>query len=952
MGRKIAADVLDSRLRDWTITDDGSQKIQGPIRTWPAPILPPNDATPATYKANEALTRSGLPDAYAFLRGKIDRPKVVEDFEGVEGPPPMPAYADAMGMVHEARGIPQYRTVPEPLGSFANDIPGVDRYQVGMLVSFLRRTDAGALDAWGGFTGHDCQGLYRSLDLDDAGMPAGWYDYFSQKEGEIIANLKKWGGAKFTPAHQKAIVDGFIAIRSHATDGSKWDHFNRVKPLTFQILQTVAGGPKYIWNQPTTQEQKVLNHIWFELENHVNSQGRGFIASIGSAIGSAASSVGSSVASVAKGIATPVAALVTSPIKLASDIASGKNVFESLKDTVKRDLSSAKEIAPYVQAAISVIPGVGQGVNAAIAAGSALAQGKPITEALVSGLKNALPGGPIAASAFDVAYAAARGQNLGDAALQALVNNAPGGAIGKQAAQAAIAVAKGQNIQQAALGAAKGVALGLLPSGTPESVKQLATNVASGQNVIQAATSALGSEAMARLSPIGKGILDNTGPQLIGQVTNALPAIVPTDVRMVAQSLLNNPTLRSLPIEEVSRRLGVSTNVIRDGMGSVLQAVQKSGGAQVPSLSMARDLAAKIPMGTSFDSAMSAFGSRAAPKSYSHNVAQQAARAARLRRAGAVFHALGARGLDCGALDPKNMPTIQQGSTGEAVVQWQKILGITADGKFGPNTKLVTQSFQKKNGLTADGIVGPRTWSAGLVTVITTTPPQTVPGTSIPVSVPPPTTTAPIIAKVMPTIRRGSTGPEVKVWQTFLQIPADGAFGPQTEDATRSFQTKNGLVADGIVGPKTWEKAMSGTSVPTAPPVSTPTGPIVVSTPPVNIPTPMGPIVLPPSTTSIPTQIPMPTGPISIPTPTGPISIPTPTGPIVVSPPPMPPNPPGQPPPPPPVTTSPPGMPPVVLPPPGTTPPSHGASTGLLIGGAVVLGALLLMGSGSSGKIV
>ena len=45
--------------------------------------------------------------------------------------------------------------------------------------------------------------------------------------------------------------------------------------------------------------------------------------------------------------------------------------------------------------------------------------------------------------------------------------------------------------------------------------------------------------------------------------------------------------------------------------------------------------------------------------------------------------------------------------------------------------------------------------------------------------------------------------------QSFLgAIDVDGIFGPQTEDAVKTFQKVRGLVVDGIVGPKTLE-AMS-----------------------------------------------------------------------------------------------------------------------------------------------
>jgi N-acetyl-anhydromuramyl-L-alanine amidase AmpD len=40
----------------------------------------------------------------------------------------------------------------------------------------------------------------------------------------------------------------------------------------------------------------------------------------------------------------------------------------------------------------------------------------------------------------------------------------------------------------------------------------------------------------------------------------------------------------------------------------------------------------------------------------------------------------------------------------------QRLLGVKADGKCGPNTDKVIKAFQEKNGLVADGVVGLNTW--------------------------------------------------------------------------------------------------------------------------------------------------------------------------------------------------------------------------------------------------
>lgn len=52
---------------------------------------------------------------------------------------------------------------------------------------------------------------------------------------------------------------------------------------------------------------------------------------------------------------------------------------------------------------------------------------------------------------------------------------------------------------------------------------------------------------------------------------------------------------------------------------------------------------------------------------------------------------------------------LQNGSSGDSVKQLQSLLGITSDGKFGPNTLAAVKAFQQKNGIPADGIVGPQT---------------------------------------------------------------------------------------------------------------------------------------------------------------------------------------------------------------------------------------------------
>lgn len=1109
---RLSADVLDSKADDWTITDDG--RDFGPTTSWPAPRIRADDRTPAVPETTVLRGIPGLPDAYGFLRMKVDpvdlprepnyAPNVAVDdammlFDGQSISQPSsnfptdkrdsrmggagdaamnidtdfparrsgggsPYGAGALranlstpvqecerniqwsprlvrrtirrgaGMLHSPpgavargngamisdagfrvdgrhgtsripdagllmggsrgvhmvgetggapietgalirdvaqgphislKGIPQYRTVPEPTVSLEEDWPGVDRYEAGILRRFLARTDAGALDGWRDVSGCECAGLLNGIVYDGPNHDAGSiYDNIGGTHRGVLATLKKAGGAKFTAADENALLDQIHNLMAHATDASKWDAFNIAKNFSIDLAHRVSGGTKF--------DAELQNH-WKGLEGTMPKGS--FLSNVGGAIGGAVTSVGKGAFSIAKGIATPVAALVTSPIKLTADIASGKNVFQSLKDTVKRDLQSVKDVAPYVQAAISVIPGVGAGVNAAISAGAALAQGQPITSAIVAGLKNALPGGPIAAQAFDTAYAIARGQNVGEAALQAAVNNLPGGPVAKQAAQTAIAVAKGQNLQQAALGLVKGavlsgdikipggdlatksafdiasgknvkdVAIGAASSAASpyvsSTIGQAAVDIAQGKSVKDVAIGAAKDNLMQfsrdKLSPFATGPMNSVGPRMLSTLkSGTLPTQLPREAQLVASALLKNPSLRSLSFSDVAQRLNVAPHVARAGAASVLQSVQRSGGSSIPMLTNANALEQKIPFHASFDQMMSKVASRAAPPAFSHNATTQ--RAAQLRQHASVFRQLQARGLDAGALDPKLMPTIKQGSTGDAVVQWQKILGVTADGKFGPNTAAATKTFQQKHGLTADGIVGPNTWLAGLGAVITA---PVTPGAPPIGPAAPPASSTPVLTGAMPTIRMGSKGAPVKTWQQFLGIPADGDFGPQTDAATRGFQAKNGLQVDGVVGPNTWAKAMSGTA---APPAAPPGQPPIITTPPITLPPiipGLPPVTIPPVVVSPPPPGSPPGTPpvITVPPPIGQPGIPT--G-----------NPPGQPPAPPslpPITTSPPGMPPVVLPP--SSPPTTGSAKSAMLPVAIGLGLLVFVMSGSSKKL-
>lgn len=60
----------------------------------------------------------------------------------------------------------------------------------------------------------------------------------------------------------------------------------------------------------------------------------------------------------------------------------------------------------------------------------------------------------------------------------------------------------------------------------------------------------------------------------------------------------------------------------------------------------------------------------------------------------------------------------------------------------------------------------------------------------------------------MPLLKTGSTGASVIIWQMIIGTKVDGIFGSDTEDKTKQFQKKKNLVADGIVGSKSWKAGL------------------------------------------------------------------------------------------------------------------------------------------------
>jgi peptidoglycan hydrolase-like protein with peptidoglycan-binding domain len=138
--------------------------------------------------------------------------------------------------------------------------------------------------------------------------------------------------------------------------------------------------------------------------------------------------------------------------------------------------------------------------------------------------------------------------------------------------------------------------------------------------------------------------------------------------------------------------------------------------------------------------------------------------------------------IDVGGVDGQLGPKTKAG-----IAEWQRRLGITADGEWGPQTQRSTDQFF--------------TW---LASDNTPTPPP-APTEQVDLSA----LAAAINDAKRQVLRRGSKGGAVTWLQIALNnngagIQVDGDFGPGTESAVRNFQASRGLTADGIAGAQTW----------------------------------------------------------------------------------------------------------------------------------------------------
>ena len=153
--------------------------------------------------------------------------------------------------------------------------------------------------------------------------------------------------------------------------------------------------------------------------------------------------------------------------------------------------------------------------------------------------------------------------------------------------------------------------------------------------------------------------------------------------------------------------------------------------------------------------------------------------------------------------DEEDDGTLKKGSTGTAVKNLQKRLrelgyyDRTCDGDYGDVTVKAVKAFQKNNGLTVDGVAGPSTLNKLNSSSAVDANGKTAQDKD---------------EEDDGTLKKGASGEKVKELQKRLKelgyytAYVDGDYGDATVKAVKSFQSKNGLDADGVAGDATLRK--------------------------------------------------------------------------------------------------------------------------------------------------
>lgn len=279
-----------------------------------------------------------------------------------------------------------------------------------------------------------------------------------QKEGNVVwyaytkgGPVALWATGSPSPAGNLLVMqkDGNLVLYNYLPKaGIRFSYSNFPKlPRTVAWHSNTAGHPgaklvvqddgNVVIYQGRTALWSTQTSGWLKTPGWRKSSGGGMFGWVSNVVKTA----GAALHSVTKGISDVTGAItkavgkipiVGGPLKAAFDVAlvgpfrvtdgiiTGKRIDKVVFNELKAGVTAVKEVAPYVQTVASLVPGVGTGISGALGAGLAIADGRPITEALEAGIKGAIPGGPVGQSLYAVTSGVMAGKGVDEIALNAL----------------------------------------------------------------------------------------------------------------------------------------------------------------------------------------------------------------------------------------------------------------------------------------------------------------------------------------------------------------------------------------------------------------------------------------------------------------------------------------------------------------------------------------------------
>lgn len=319
------------------------------------------------------------------------------------------------------------------------------------------------------------------------GSPAPTGNLFSmQKDGNLVLY-------NFTPAGGPRGVKFTFANLHRFPRTAVWSSGTAGRPGAKLVVQddgnvVIYHGRTAIWSTQTAGWLKTPG--WRKKSGGMFSWVGNVISTAGAALHSVAKAAVSVTGALSKVVGKipivggPLSAAfdvaLTGPFRVTDGIVTGKRIDKVVMGELKAGVNVAKEVAPYAQTVLSLAPGVGSGLSGAIGAGLAIAEGRPITEALKQGLKDAAPGGPAGRAIMAVATGIMSGDRIDTIALAAIpIPDAQKQALAK-ALEVTKAVASGQRVDKIALDQAKGVIENVAKQVGPDVAKSLKVGISIG----------------------------------------------------------------------------------------------------------------------------------------------------------------------------------------------------------------------------------------------------------------------------------------------------------------------------------------------------------------------------------------------------------------------------------------------------------------------------------------